>query len=244
MRFRRNSLTFRIGVLGVAAGSAVSLSTLTSANAGTAPPAAVPLAEATTAHHDVERCNFNAPKCMGIGFTDSWFNGTTVNLQYSHRFFCASPPASAAPSNCEAGAPAKVRPSGGVVVSPIYVIVPIGFTPDGLQCPRVGDCIDHPARMDLSRVFGPKARNVLASPHSHIIVDREKALSSWWPAIIVGVSNPQAWQAIAHGKSYAALQRVRHNHPKWVTPNIPSNLFLYFQVLQGGDDDSVTRTGP
>jgi hypothetical protein len=72
------------------------------------PAAARPAAEPRP---DRERCQFNAPECLGIGFTDSWFNGITVNLQYSHRWFCASPPASAAPTGCEVGAPAQVQPS-------------------------------------------------------------------------------------------------------------------------------------
>jgi hypothetical protein len=239
---------YRWSTIAVVGAAAVVLASMV----GLGPVAAGPSQQATGAaarqaaepQPDRERCQFNAPRCMGIGFTDSWFNGITVNLEYSHRWFCASPPASAAPTGCEVGAPARVRPSGGVVVSPIYILNPIGFTPPGLQCPRAGNCIDHPPRVDLSRVFGPAAANVPVGPHSHIVIDREEALSSWWPAIVIGVKTPQAWNQIAKGKSLATVQRVRRQHPSWVTPDLPTNLFLFFQVLPGGDDDSIQTVGP
>lgn len=185
-----------------------------------------------------EPCNFNSGKCMRIGLTDSWFNGTTINLNYSHKWFCGDHALSRASTGCEIGVATKVEPSSGKVVSPIYVMTPIGFHPANLQCPRVGNCIDHPHRVDASRVFGPSAKNALLPPHSHIIVDREGALSSWWPVIVIGVTNQRAWHRIAQGKDFATVQRVRKNHPGWVTPNVPSNIYLFFQAVPGSDNDA------
>jgi len=185
-----------------------------------------------------EPCNFNSEQCMRIGGTDSWFNGTTINLNYSHKWFCGDHALSQASTGCEIGAATTVEPSSGKVVSPIYVMTPIGFKPPNLQCPRLGNCIDHPHRVDASRVFGPSAKNALLPPHSHIIVDREGALSSWWPVIVIGVTNQRAWNQIAAGKSYATVQHVRSDHPGWVTPNVPSNIYLFFQAVPGGDNDA------
>jgi hypothetical protein len=181
----------------------------------------------------LDPCEINSPKCDGIGYTDSWFAGQTINLLYSHQYFCADHSLSKAPNGCEIGAATKATPPNGVVVSPIYVMLPIGFHPAGLQCPM--NCIDHPLRADLTRVFGPGNANALIPDHSHIIVDREHALSAWWPVIVIGVTNQQAWNEIAHGKSLATVQRVRSRHPKWITADIPSNIYLFFQAVPGGD---------
>jgi hypothetical protein len=72
-----------------------------------------------------------------------------------------------------------------------------GSRPRDLQCPRAGDCIDHPSRVDLSRVFGPAAANVPVGPHSHIVVNQ-----------------------IAKGKSLATVRRVRRQRPGWVTVDL------------------------
>ena len=222
-------LTAIVSLAGLSGGSAVAGTTNSSA----------PAAQSAAASNDHDPCGQNAPHCQGIGVTDSWFKGGTVNLNYSHPYFCGNHRLSRASTGCEIGAPTKVRPPSGKVVSPIYVITPIGFTPKNLQCPVVGNCIDHPARIDASRVRGDSAKNALAPAHSHIIVDRENALSSWWPVVIIGVTNARAWNEIARGQNLNTVQRIRRAHPKWVTPNIPSNLYLFFQVVPGGDKDGT-----
>jgi hypothetical protein len=187
---------------------------------------------------DRDPCNLNSKTCQGIGVTDSWYDGGTLNLLYSHQFFCGDHSLSWASTGCEIGAPTKVRPPSGKVVSPIYVMTPIGFIPSNLQCPVVGNCIDHPPFVDASRVFGAKAKNAPLPPHSHIIIDREGALSSWWPVVVIGVTNPQAWDEIAMGKDLKTVNRVRRQHPTWVTGEVPSNIYLFFQAVPGGDIDS------
>lgn len=186
---------------------------------------------------DLDPCNLNSKDCQGIGLTDSWYDGATINLNYSHQYFCGDHSLSAATTGCEIGAATKVRPPSGAVVSPIYVMTPIGFAPKNLQCPVVGNCIDHPPRVDASRVFGAAAKNAPLPPHSHIIVDREGALSSWWPVIVIGVTNQHAWNQIAQGKDLATVNRIRQEHPAWVTADVPSNIYLFFQAVPGGDDD-------
>src|SRR5262249_29181604 len=74
-------------------------------------------------------CRDGGDHCIGIGFTDAWFNGRTVQLGYSHRFFCAQPPTSEAASECEAGEAAAIQPPSGPVVSEVYLLIPNGFSP-------------------------------------------------------------------------------------------------------------------
>src|ERR1700693_280878 len=121
-------------------------------------------------------CNAGGPNCMGIGFTDAWFGGQTVQLEYSHSFFCAQPPESEARSQCEAGKAAKVMPPSGPVVSNIYLLIPMGFRPPGspLQC--AARCIVHPRTMDLSR-FLDSGENVLPAG-SFVIEDSESFQST------------------------------------------------------------------
>src|SRR5262245_28715577 len=82
-------------------------------------------------------CRDGGDHCIGIGFTDAWFNGQTVQLEYSHRFFCAEPPRTDAPSGCEAGQAATTNPPSGPVVSNVYLLIPVGFSPPAstLHCP-------------------------------------------------------------------------------------------------------------
>ena len=114
--------------------------------------------------------NQNAQGGAAMGFTDGWQNGTTVLFFYTKNFFCAQPPTSGAPSQCEAGEDGTIDPRPGKKPT-LYVMTPIGFRPADatLQCPVVGSCINHPSTIDLSRIFGPGSANVPLPAHSHII---------------------------------------------------------------------------
>jgi hypothetical protein len=179
-------------------------------------------------------CQFGGDNCINIGFTEAWLNGQTVDLEYSHDFFCQTPPSSGADSQCEVGAAAQVNPPSGSVVSPIRTVVPQGFTPpeSTLQCPLAGQCIDHPHTIDLSRLFGSSSSNVALPPHSHILIDDESFQSTWWPVVVVGVKNLGAWNKIVSAKSETAVQACQAAGK--CTPDIPSNTFLFFQVLGPG----------
>jgi hypothetical protein len=157
-----------------------------------------------------------------------------VVLEYSHQFFCAEPPSSDARSGCEVGADGRTNPPSGAVVSPVYVLVPMGFTPaqDTLQCPVAGHCIDHPHKLDLSRVFGSSAGNAVLPPHSHVLEENESFQSTWWPVELVGVKTLDAWNRIANQKSDAALTACQNaGH---CTDDIGTNIQLFFQVLGPG----------
>jgi hypothetical protein len=192
------------------------------------------LASATSGSSGTLPCQLGGDSCINIGFTEAWLNGQTVDLGYSHPFFCKQPPSSGSPSQCEAGATAQSNPPSGPVVSPLRTVTPQGFTPpeSTLQCPVAGHCIDHPESIDLSRLFGSSSTDVTLPPHSHILIDDESFQSSWWPVIVVGVKNLGAWNKIVEAKSESAVQACQAMHQ--CTPDIPTNLFLFFQVLGPG----------
>jgi hypothetical protein len=79
-------------------------------------------------------CRDGGDDCINIGFTDAWFGGQTVQLEYSHQFFCARPPKSTGPTGCEVGDPGTTLPPSGPVVSNVYLIVPMGFAPPEARC--------------------------------------------------------------------------------------------------------------
>jgi hypothetical protein len=166
-----------------------------------------------------------------VGNTRGWFRGETYNFHYTVPFFCREAPASGADSHCELGANFESAPARQY--DPLYVVVPIGFTPKNpytLQCPVSGSCIDHPHRIDLSRVFGSGTENALLPPHSHIVRTEFGNRPEWWDVKVVGVTSQAAWHQIVTGKSYAAIQALRNAGSTDITPNIPTNLFLYFAV--------------
>ena len=162
------------------------------------------------------------------GFTAGWLKGNTVQFFYTKEFFCAQPPSSGAPSQCEVGADGTVDPRPGPIPT-LYVMTPIGFRPDAstLQCPIVGSCINHPSTIDLSRVFGPGFANVLLPAHSHII---DEMHGGWWELEIIGVKDPVVWDKIVAGKSLATVRALQASNPTGITGDIPTNTYLFFNV--------------
>ena len=177
-------------------------------------------------------CKHGGPGCAGIGFTDAWYNGQTVQLEYSHRFFCAEPPSSGAQSRCEAGRPAMATPPSGPVVSSIYELIPLGFTPPSATIQCGARCIDHPLTMDLSRVFGGMGENATLSARSFVIEDTESFQSTWWPVVLVGVKNLHAWNTIVAAKNVAAVDACQTSGG--CAPEVQTNAFVFFQVLGPG----------
>lgn len=162
------------------------------------------------------------------GVTGGWLDGETVTFFYPKAFFCAEPPASGASSNCELGAEAAVAPRPGANIPTLYVMTPLGFRPDDstLQCPVVGSCINHPSTIDVSRVFGAGTENFALPAHSHVV---DEARGGWWEIEVIGVTDPAVWAEVVDGKS---LDRVRElqNAGVGITGDIPTNLFLFFNV--------------
>ena len=161
------------------------------------------------------------------GFTDGWYDGRTVDFFYPKGFFCKEPPTSGATTNCELGAEAEVPPRSGNIPI-LYVMTPLGFRPDEstLQCPTVGSCINHPSTIDVSRVFGPGTENFALPAHSHIV---DVAKGGGWEIEVIGVTDPAVWAEVVEGKS---LDRVRELQAAnvGITGDIPTNLFLFFNV--------------
>jgi hypothetical protein len=180
--------------------------------------------------------NHDAHGGADVGFTDGWQNGKTVSFFYTKQFFCSDGPPSGAPSGCEVGADGTADPRPGPIPV-LYVMTPTGFRPDEstLQCPTVGNCIDHPSTIDLSRVFGPGFANVPLPAHSHII-DSDLSESQanggqagWWEINVIGVSSPAVWDQIVAGKSLATVRALQAKGVG-ITGDILSNAYLFFNV--------------
>lgn len=162
------------------------------------------------------------------GFTDGWLNGETVQFFYTRDFFCEPPPSSGAPSQCEVGEDGEEDPRPGPIPT-LYVMTPLGFRPDvsTLQCPEVGNCINHPSTIDLSRIGGPADAPLPA--HSHIIEVRH---GGWWEIEVIGVTSPAVWDQIVAGKSLETVRALQAADPSGttITGDIPTNLYLFFSV--------------
>jgi hypothetical protein len=179
-------------------------------------------------------CKDGGNGCSHIGYTNAWFGGKTVQLEYSHTYFCAQPPISSASSGCEAGRKSHTDPPSGAVVSEAYAVVPMGFHPPArtLQCPVNGRCIDSPRTIDMSRVFGSGSADAVFAAHSLVIEEDESFQSTWWPLVVVGVKSLRAWNKIVAAKdieSVDACQAAGHCFPEAHT-----NAYLFFQVLGPG----------
>src|SRR5579875_29110 len=151
-----------------------------------------------------------------VGTTPGWYYGKTVTFTYTRNFFCKRPPANHASTGCEAGADYEAIPA--TQFDPLYVIVPIGFTParSTLACPVAGSCIDHPSTIDLSGVFISSTLN--------------QGKAEWWNVVVIGVTSPTAWNQIVAAKSYSEIMRLRNHGSTAVTGNIVTNVFLYFKA--------------
>jgi hypothetical protein len=165
------------------------------------------------------------------GFTKGWYDRHTVRFYYTRNFFCRKPPASGASSRCEAGADYTQTPAN--TFDPLYVVVPLGFTPpkSTIQCPA-GNCIDHPHTIDLSAVLGNGTSNVLLPAHSHIVATNNGHQAEWWNVDVVGVKTLKAWTMLVRHKTDWELRHLQRTDSQAVTGNITTNLFLYFAVLR------------
>lgn len=188
-------------------------------------------------------CSIDAATCEGVGTTNSFYNGQNVSLLYTQGYFCDTAVSSAASSKCEAGAPYQNLPPGTPSVSytdPLYIPVPL-FTPgpSGLQCPAGSPCIDHPHTIDLSRIASAlgaspsSVQNAMLPGHDHVVTNLNGNKPEWWPVVVVGVKSAASWNAITTAKSYSEIQKLQAQKNSGVTANVPTNAFLYFQVLPG-----------
>lgn len=194
-------------------------------------------------------CENEAPTCNHVGTTNGWFNGEDVKFLYSQDFYCDPSVPSHASTKCEAGAQYKQLPPGTAAgaIDPLYIPVPIGFTPTDpyVQCRATPMCIDHPATVDLSALASvlkaPAAAldNAMLPGHDHIVTTRNEDKPEWWPVVVLGVTDQASWTTLNTQKSYAAAQSLEKAGK---AVEVPTNVFLWFQVLPGHVDPAQART--
>lgn len=172
------------------------------------------------------------------GFTPGWLNGKTVQFFYhTNNFFCRTPVEDGLPdgstSGCEVGSDGTVDPRPGNIPI-LFVMTPIGFRPDvsTLHCPVVGNCINHPHTVDLSRLFGPGAANAPLPAHSHII---DQSNGNWWELRVIAVKDLATWNAIVAGKSLATVRALQASDPAQthIGADTLTNTYLFFDVRPG-----------
>jgi len=172
-----------------------------------------------------------------LGRTAGWFAGREVTFEYTKPFQCpaVTGQTSGAATGCILNGEAAMRPSApeldpSAEAPAVYVMVPL-FSPappaTTLHCPTTS-CTQHPAKMDLSRVFGAGAANADTPPHSHIV---GQLAGNLWEIEVVGVSTLAAWNDVVASKSLARVRQLQAQANSPLTGDIPSNLFLFFDVV-------------
>jgi len=162
------------------------------------------------------------------GYIDGWFDGREVQLYYTKSYFCAEPPLSGAPSDCEIGAPAEVAPRPGPIPT-IYAIAAVGFQPDTatVACLAGSPCLNHPAMIDASRVGGPASAR--APSHSHIL---DRRGGGWFHTVNIRVFNETAWNEIAAAKTLAKVRELQGGNPAVgvagvISADTPTNIYFF-----------------
>jgi hypothetical protein len=172
--------------------------------------------------------NPNAGSLDEHGYIDGWFHGETVQLHYTKLFFCAEPPASGAPSNCEIGAGAEIDPRPGPIPT-IYAIAAAGIQPDPstLACPAGSPCLDHPAMIDISRIR-PGVTSAPGLPHSHIVTERH---GGWFNTVNIRVTNLDVWNQIAAAKTLEKVRELQADpnvgDKGLISQDTPTNIFFF-----------------
>jgi hypothetical protein len=162
------------------------------------------------------------------GTTAGWLDGRTVTFTYPKDFFCAQPSGSEADSGCILGEEPNSAPRNGAGIPVVYVMTPLGFVPDEetLHCPEVGNCINHPSTIDVSPVFGAGTENFALPAHSHVV---DVAKGGWWEIEVIGVTSEAVWDQVVAAKSLDGVRDLQ-DAGVGITGDIPTNLFLFFNV--------------
>ena len=189
-------------------------------------PGVVPLSASVTADHGIG--SHGVGQAEDKGYIDGWFDGQDVQLYYTKAYFCAQPPSSGAPSNCEIGAPPEVTPRSGPIPT-IYAIAAVGFQPNPatVACLRGSPCLNHPAMIDASRIAGPPS--ALALSHSHILDARG---AGWFNTVNIRVFQEAAWNEIAAARTLAKVRELQGGNPAVGTPGVisadtPTNIYFF-----------------
>jgi hypothetical protein len=106
------------------------------AAAGLAAASGTALASSSSSAGSMAGTQMSSTAARHVGATKGFYGGKTVTFYYTKNFRCANPPASHAKSKCEGGTDYTQTPAR--TFDPLYVIVPLGFTPSAktLQCTR------------------------------------------------------------------------------------------------------------
>lgn len=168
-----------------------------------------------------------------FGKTNNFDEGHLTQDTYSHTWYCDTSVTAHSATGCEAGATFK-RPPSSAAYDPLYITVPLGFAvPEiKMQCPQGLVCVDHPPTVDLSAIGGPT--NAMTPGHDHFTTTTNNFQPEWWDVIVIGVKNRQTYDEIAAHRSYAYIAQLIASHNPYVTPEIPTNIFLYFAVRPVG----------
>ena len=219
-------------------------------------------------------CGQTAPKCENVGIAHGWVSGSPgaegqdVQLLYTESQFCDASVANPGAAPCEVGKPASTVPpgvgdttvptaansapgasGGNSQIDPLYIPVPLGFTPTYTQCPSVINCIDHPMTVDLSNIAAylpghpspASLRSVALPSHDHVIRTRNGDQPEWWNVEVVPVTSQAQLNAIQNLKDLTASQEQPFNPSTNPGGAIDTNVYLWFQTLPG---QAVTTPGP
>ena len=195
-------------------------------------------------------CGNDAPTCGQVGESNGYYKGTNVDLLYSEDYYC-DPAVSSHDSatGCEAGSgPSSPNPTGtsanGTILGntkhsdTLYIPVPIGFTPPPTQCIATATCIDHPQTIDLSALAGylgvgtPSTLDAVPIPaHDHVVGTRNGGLPEWWNVEVVATKSLTTFNTLTSLNAINAAEA--DPNPATAATGVPTNAFLFFQVLPG-----------
>lgn len=230
-------------------GSAVNAMNQDQYHGASGPPSAASGQSWDPLTNDCVAAGSSVPACnkQAIGLTKGSYEGKTANFLYSENYFCDKSVSAQSSNGCEAGAKYQELPTGtpsSKYLDPLYIIVPLFKpAPTDLQCPTSGYCIDHPPTMDLSRLSSTldpilgttksQLANAPASSHSHIVLTDNNNQPEWWPVNVIGVTSQSAYNKITSSSNEYATAQSLAAQKAGATAPIPTNAFLWFQVLPG-----------
>jgi hypothetical protein len=118
----------------------------------------------------------------------------------------------------------------------LHVLVPLFSGASPAPMCASASCPNHPMDVDLSRIAGalgasPTALADVPLPaHSHVL---DGTGGGWWKVDVVGVTSQAAWAKLAAGRSESTVLSLAGTPGSGVTGLIPTNLYLFFNVVGG-----------
>ena len=232
-----------------------------SASASAVPASSVPRAtvvpagdSGTTIDPLRYNCGNDAPTCGQVGESYGYYNGTNVDLLYSENYYCDTAVPSHATTGCEVGSgpssanPTAPSPDGTSIGNTthgdtLYIPVPLFSDPPPTQCTATATCVDHPPTIDLSAIAGalpgsPSPQSLYNVPipaHDHVVGTRNGGLPEWWNVQVVATTDPATFATLTSVSAINAAIGASK------AVSVPTNTFLFFQVLAGTAADVPGR---